>query len=387
MNLEDVVHATSSPYKSMLREGNILGRPFISRQLDFNMQRQTQSNWCWAATATSVSHYYWFFSHWTQCKVCNAELSRNDACSSPVPQACNVPWYLDRALSRTDNYVSITGTVTFAQIRSEIDAGRLLGARVEWNGGGGHFMVIYGYATVLGIRYLDIDDPIYGKSHIMLSEFSSNYQGSGTWTHTYFTKSYFKMPWLKLPVSDATLKNIWKSRQLLLLKQGIDPEVTARSAGEDSSRIGLAYRMYSLGLDQLLRNRAEEAPEAVGLRVYESTNGVATAFFDVDESAEGSVRQMSTASAHLQPLTQALEAAIPLAESADSDTELRILRVPALNFEAVWVSHNGEDEDLVLPLTEVGDLIIGSEYSYEEALNALREAASPLRDMDDKMGA
>jgi hypothetical protein len=387
MSLDDVIRATSSPYKSLLWDGTIFGSQFVTRQLTFNMQHQTQSNWCWAAASTSVSHYYWWFSHWTQCKVCNAELNRNDACNSPVPAACNVPWYLDRALTRTKNYVSITGPVTFAQIRAEIDAGRPLGARVGWSGGGGHFVVIYGYATFFGAQYIDIDDPIYGKSHLRLSDFSSNYQGSGTWTHTYFTKSYFKLPWLPVPLPDLVRKKIWESRQMLQLKQLTDPEHAERKTDDDSVQIGLAHRVYSLGLDQLLGERAEGGPEAIGLRVYESIDGIATAFFDVDESAEGNVRQMSRASAHLEPFTRALEAAIPLAENSVRDTELRLFRVPALNFEAVWVSHEGGAEDLLLPLTEVGRLTVGSEYRYEEALRALREAARPLADMDDTMGA
>ncbi len=388
MSLDEVIRATSSPYKSLLWDGEILGSHFVSKQLSFTMQAQTQSNWCWAAASTSVSHYYWWFSHWTQCKVCNAELNRTDACNSPVPAACNVPWYLDRALTRTRNYVSITGPVTFAQIRAEIDAGRPLGARVGWSGGGGHFMVIYGYARIFGQQYLDIDDPIYGKSHLRLSDFSSNYQGSGTWTHTYYTKSYFKLPWRQVPLPDPVLRKIWESRQMLHVKQFADPQhAEQRRADDDSVQIGMAHRVYSLGLDRLLGERAEGGPEAVGLRVYESTDGNATAFFDVDEGEEGNVRQMSAAASHLEPFSRAVEAALPLAENSARDTELRLFRVPALNFEAVWVSHEGGEKDLLLPLTSVGSLRVGSEYGYEEALKALRDAARPLADMDDTMGA
>src|SRR5207344_3099259 len=97
---------------------------------------QTQTNWCWAATSTSVSHYYWFISTWTQCKVANAELGYSNCCSSTVPTACNVPWYLDKALTRTHNFVSWSGPATFQQVRDEIDAGRPVGARIGWNGGG-----------------------------------------------------------------------------------------------------------------------------------------------------------------------------------------------------------------------------------------------------------
>ena len=51
-------------------------------------------------------------------------------------------------------------------------------------------MVIYGYSEDTdGTQYFDIDDPIYGKSHLKHTEFSASYQGSGTWTHAYITKS------------------------------------------------------------------------------------------------------------------------------------------------------------------------------------------------------
>ena len=189
MNATEAFRLSSRAYSTLLREVSIWDKLFQSKSLGFDMQLQTQSNWCWAATATSVSHYYWWFSPWVQCTVANAELGRNDACNNPVPAGANVPWYLDKALTRTNNFVSITGAATFQQVRNEIDAGRPVGARIGWNGGGGHFMVIYGYSLIAGTTYFDIDDPIYGKSHLTVSAFSGNYQGSGTWTHAYITKA------------------------------------------------------------------------------------------------------------------------------------------------------------------------------------------------------
>ena len=49
------------------------------------------------------------WSTWTQCRVANGELGHSDCCNSPLPLACNVPWYLDQALTRTNNFVSIPG--------------------------------------------------------------------------------------------------------------------------------------------------------------------------------------------------------------------------------------------------------------------------------------
>ena len=160
MAVDEWVAATSRPYSSLLWEMDLWGILFTSKQLAFNMEAQTQSNWCWAATSTSVSHYYWFWSNWTQCRVAGAELNRSDCCNSPVPSPCNVPWFLDRALTRTNNFVSIAGPVAFSAVKAEIDAGRPVGARIGWSGGGGHFVCIYGYSSFLNDEYFDIDDPI-----------------------------------------------------------------------------------------------------------------------------------------------------------------------------------------------------------------------------------
>src|SRR6476660_9447377 len=205
MSMEELVRVSSRPYRSLLWELDIWGNLIQSRQLAFAMQAQTESNWCWAATSTSVSHYYWFLSTWTRCGVANAELGRGDCCASPAPSPCNVPWYLDRALTRTNNFVSITGTVAFATVQAEIDAGRPVGARIGWSGGGGHFVCIYGYIEILGgiAEFFDIDDPIYGKSTLRVADFTTKYQTTGSWTHTYFTKSYIRfMPIDSLPLSD-----------------------------------------------------------------------------------------------------------------------------------------------------------------------------------------
>lgn len=387
MSIADIANATSIPYSATVKEFSWWGSLFKSKQLGFNMEPQQASNWCWAATSKSVSHFYWFRSTWTQCRIVNAELNRTDACNTPIPAASNVPWYLDRALTRTNNFASITaGRATFAQIRAEIDAGRPMGARIGWNGGGGHFMMIYGYATWLGEEYVDIDDPIYGKSHLTLVDFSTNYQGSGSWTHYYITKSYRRWWWPDLEIRDDLFKKIWQARQVLVLKGAADPEHLQEGEEADEARFGLAHRVYALGLDTLLSGRTDE-PEQVGLRVYESLRGSPVAFFDVDESGEGSVRAVSQSRAHLDAFADAVAAAERLLpEDGDEKTETRLLRVPALNFEALWVLvENGQS--VVLPLLGVGELEPGNAYPLDEALEKLRAAARPLADMDDTMGA
>lgn len=389
MSKSELISVSSRPYTSLLHQTAILGKLFASKQLAFNMQAQTQTNWCWAATATSVSHFYWFLSTWTQCKVANGELGHSDCCNSPVPSPCNVPWYLDRALTRTKNFVSImSGQATFQQVRDEINAGRPVGARIGWSGGGGHFMVIYGYSRIAGTEYFDIDDPIYGKSHLTVADFSSNYQGSGSWTHTYFTKSYFKMPIKYWEVSDLVLQRIWEARPLLNIKQDITFNGDMHTVAEkDRATLGMAHRVYSLGLDSLLTDKRPTA-QPVAMRIYETTGDTPRAFFDVSEdSDEPKLLQMSAAKNHLEPFVRSLDVALKTVEKSKAECELRLLRIPALNFEALWINYEGANKDVVLPLRAAGKLEAHAPVPFNEALTVLREAAQALKEMDDTMGS
>ncbi|PTR16469.1 papain like cysteine protease AvrRpt2 [Nitrosospira sp. Nsp2] len=393
MNLSEYIHATSRPYSSLLKELTIWGKLFSSKQLAFNMQTQTASNWCWAAASASVSHFYWWWSTWTQCRVANGELGHSDCCNSPVPAPCNVPWYLDRALTRTNNFVSTLGQGSFQQVKAEIDACRPVGARIGWNGGGGHFIVIHGYSRILDLEYFDIDDPIYGKSHMTVSDFASNYQGSGTWTHTYFTKSYFKMPIKYLIPVEPILRRIWEARPLLQLKQGkisasesAEARASRDAADEERAALGMAHRVYSLGLDSLLGQR-EAAPDPVALRVFETVEGTPQAFYDVTEEAEPRVLQMSAAKRRLDLFSRGLSEVLATIGKGDQEAELRVFQVPGLNFEALWISYEGEGQDVLIPLHTVGRLAQYKPVFWNEALDALREAARPLADMDDTMGA
>jgi hypothetical protein len=66
---------------------------------------------------------------------------------------------------------------------------------------------------------------------------------------------------------------------------------------------------------------------------------------------------------------------------------MRLFRAPALNFEALWLAYENQQEDLLVPLLPLGGLSVGEPVPYERALEAMREAARPLAGMDDTMGA
>jgi hypothetical protein len=159
-------------------------------RLNFVMQGQQCTNWCWAAVAVSICRYYDPNCSWTQCSLVNAELNRTDCCLAPLCRAgCNIPWYLDRALSRTGNLRSwSSGAASFTEVDQEIDAVHPIGVRIGWNGGGGHFVAIYGYHS--GLSMVAVADP-WGPqySDVVYSTLVTAYLGSGSWSDTYYTEA------------------------------------------------------------------------------------------------------------------------------------------------------------------------------------------------------
>lgn len=154
--------------------------------LGFTMQPQQQTQWCWAANSVSVVLYYDPASGQTQCAVANIALGQTTCCADGSTAQCNQPWFLDQALNIVGNLNAwSSGKATQAAIKAEIDQCRPFCLRIGWNGGGGHFVTVYGYSR----RGLTIGDPFYGNSVVDYAAFPSTYQGGGAWTDNYTTKA------------------------------------------------------------------------------------------------------------------------------------------------------------------------------------------------------
>jgi len=154
--------------------------------LAFFIVAQEQSNWCWSGCSVATSHFYKPDSGFTQCSLASSQLSLS-CCNSPLPSGCNVTWYLDKALTGVGDFDQfIAGVTADSTILSEIQAGRVLGVRIAWSGGGAHFVMVVGAGPN---NMVHVRDPIYGDSYITYETLSSSYQGSGSWTHSYFTTS------------------------------------------------------------------------------------------------------------------------------------------------------------------------------------------------------
>lgn len=379
---QDLVAANAGQLVRELRWKDLL---FTNVRLNFNMQAQTQSNWCWAATSTSVSLFYRPSSGWTQCKVASAELNLT-CCVSPVPGTCNVPWYLDRALQRTGNFVSITGTVAFTAVQTEIQAGRVLGARIGWSGGGGHFMAIYGCGVRAGTQYFDIDDPIYGKSSPSVSVFTNSYQGSGHWTHTYFTKAApvrFKFPEFKL--DERLLRRISELRPIIT-----DPRLARASLEEAADvQVTLPHEIETVGLAELARDEQPHRADAGVVRVIQIEDGQPRAFLDLTTGAAPDVAQIGDPeNDYVRRLEQGLDALTrrEAVRGGAELTELKLLRIPALYTEALVMREGEDGEEIAVVIRSVQpDVPLFEPLPVSDLLDRLREPARVMLSDDDPL--
>jgi hypothetical protein len=170
--------------------------------IDFNMQKQEHTDWCWSAVATSVDHYFDAHSAWCQCrlasKMAKIEKLKVTTCGScqtrkPIHEACNRPWYLEKALKIVHRLKGKPkpGFLSFSQILKKIKAGRPVCVMVLWGKGpAAHFVVISGCTRGRrGERWVDIEDPDVGSSTWLYEEFRSNYQYyKGSWHYTFLVQ-------------------------------------------------------------------------------------------------------------------------------------------------------------------------------------------------------
>ena len=138
-------------------------------RLDFTMENQRQRLWCWAATTVSVSAFYNPQSESTTVRDGQCREGAGNVLRGRLQRGVPADHRAGRSLSRADVLDhKQPGPVDYAMIRPEIDAGRPLGFRVGWSGGGGHFAVIEGYQS-LGDEWVAVEDPKPGYTAVDLS--------------------------------------------------------------------------------------------------------------------------------------------------------------------------------------------------------------------------
>src|SRR5688572_16079742 len=102
-------------------------------QLDYPYQKQQLSEWCWCAAGASIGAWYRKIDM-PQCGVADLVFGK-PCCASGVPSPqFNEPRPLDAPLRKLKNLAAVLdGGLAFDQLTAQIDQGRPVGVRVQWN--------------------------------------------------------------------------------------------------------------------------------------------------------------------------------------------------------------------------------------------------------------
>ncbi|WP_063713442.1 papain-like cysteine protease family protein [Nocardia tenerifensis] len=160
------------------------------QRLDFTMQHQEQTMWCWDAATVSTAAYYDPATPWTQGTLANAELGRNDCVvGAGAVSPCNQGRWPDTALTRIGRLnTRVNSALTNAQLGAEMAKSAPVIVNIAWQGGGGHIAALRGRSVSGGVDYVSVADPWYGDSDVTYDVFRNRYQGSGTWNVSYKTQ-------------------------------------------------------------------------------------------------------------------------------------------------------------------------------------------------------
>jgi hypothetical protein len=156
--------------------------------ISYTTQPQKQTNWCWAAITVNLNAHYARGLSTSQCVIVNGELrSATDCCKPNTSTICNVTWGLEKALATSSTFNGyITKSESLTNCDAALGCNQPLGIRIQWAGGGGHFVAIVGCDTLTG--QLTLEDPARGTVISPHSVVATAYSGHGSWTHSYFTR-------------------------------------------------------------------------------------------------------------------------------------------------------------------------------------------------------
>lgn len=329
------------------------------------MQKQEQSEWCWAAVALSIEKYFNSKSTLTQSEIARKVLEKTTpGLNFSDVASYNVPAKLSdalRAIGRLRG--NPAGRVRFDEISGEIDARRPVCARIQWNGGSSHFVVFAGYEVLRsGARHAIVADPRFPDSMVDFDEFQDSYHGDGKWVETFFVTNP-PTKWEMQTNGESALiakKTDATDECLPALHTGLDDffdsgDKPAASLPQNHE----VLPVYSLGLDKF----ADE-PQ----RTLRGLNQVGWRFIGTGPASSlgchiGRTKNLSLGTEHLSFIGAARNQDIAnlldwfhqvvkgAAQKLDKEKyEVRALRIPGLLIEAFWVYCPNSDNDYVVPI-------------------------------------
>jgi hypothetical protein len=165
----------------------------------------------------------------------------------------------------------------------------------------------------------------------------------------------------------------------------LDREVDQEIGGAPPENLEAAapHAVYFLGLDQLTAGAGQEATVQTGWRYLLVQEGETIGAVEIagnlnENPVIAGVSDDGTANA----FGTAIRAAEEHEEVEAGDYEARLLRVPAVYAELLWLHDRSGNTDLISPVLAVHGLEINALYPFEDALSILRQDSERVARFD-----
>lgn len=310
--------------------------------LNFILQPQETTEWCFAAVAASVSLWYDNASAYTQSQLAGDQFGGIACLPRSTDPACNPPGggQLDIALAETGNFANQqTGVVDIPRLEVEFAMRRVVAARVQWRGGeSAHFVVISNAAKNQGMLRINDPRPCVGTLECSYDAFMNNYsQAKGVWSDTYFTQ----------PKGGPAATGI--------------PPVTAQAfaqaaqqSGGSAPKLPAAHRnlaearaVYVADIDVLANGSGLGRARLAGWEntVFEPDGGAYTLHVNAETPDTISFRtRNNSAREHLTTIHDATRIL------SSTSYEVRSLRIPSIYVSALWLKAASDQDDVIIPV-------------------------------------
>jgi hypothetical protein len=186
-----------------------------------------------------------------------------------------------------------------------------------------------------------------------------------------------------LQISEKQLEAILDARPALALTAGRSGDARQEEAGPVA--FGLAHAVHVAGLRDLVKGEKVKG-KPVAIRVLESNGPDITAFYDVSFSAgRPEVLQMAGPGNHYASMLESgIEVASRWMESREGEAELRLLRIPALNTEALLLATKGEEEETAIVIRTLrSEVEMLKPMPLSELVSRLEAPARLILESDD----
>lgn len=166
------------------------------------------------------------------------------------------------------------------------------------------------------------------------------------------------------------------------------------AAGGLSAEVSSAHEIFSLNAEEISNGAGLDAAQPVGWRYLVNQPANALIGGSVAAAAVVTGHEGSYEFSHLQhgwlasATARALAAAEKLPRVASEAFDVRLLSMPALFVDALWLKNTGAGEDLVVPIASLSKKLLPDQpYSPGEFLNILRDLSEERLQFDNAPGA